>query len=232
MNCPILDVSWGDAARFCNWLQNGQPTSGTESTGTTETGSYTLNGGTSTAALMAVTRSSTATYVIPTENEWYKAAYYDPTLNGRAGGYWKYPTKSNTTPGNTLPDTGNNANYYWNGYSLTPVGDFILSPSPYGTFDQGGDAWQWNQTAVVPGSSRGVRGGSYDASAADMAFSYRDSGDPSVVGLTLVFVLQVPKRFQNPLRSHCWVRHWRESAQRIRRRKAVTRHCATLRRGL
>ena len=187
VNCPILDVSWGDAARFCNWLQNGQPTSGTESTGTTETGSYTLNGGTSTAALMAVTRSSTATYVIPTENEWYKAAYYDPTLNGGAGGYWKYPTKSNTTPGNTLPDTGNNANYYWNGYYLTPVGDFILSPSPYGTFDQGGDAWQWNQTAVVPGSSRGLRGGSYDSSAADLASSYRSSGDPSSDGAHLGF---------------------------------------------
>ena len=54
VNCPIFDVSWGDAARFCNWLDNGQPTSGTEATGTTETGAYTLNGGTSDAALMAV----------------------------------------------------------------------------------------------------------------------------------------------------------------------------------
>ena len=26
VNCPIFDVTWGDAARFCNWLQNGQPT--------------------------------------------------------------------------------------------------------------------------------------------------------------------------------------------------------------
>ena len=25
-NCPIFSVSWGDAARFCNWLENGQPT--------------------------------------------------------------------------------------------------------------------------------------------------------------------------------------------------------------
>ena len=42
-NCPIFDVTWGDAARFCNWLQNGQPTGG-EGPGTTETGAYTLNG--------------------------------------------------------------------------------------------------------------------------------------------------------------------------------------------
>ena len=45
-NCPISDVSWGDAARFVNWLANGQPT-GPEGPGTTETGTYTLNGGTS-----------------------------------------------------------------------------------------------------------------------------------------------------------------------------------------
>ncbi len=53
-NCPIFEISWGDAARFCNWLQNGQPTSGTEATGTTETGAYTLSGATSNTALNAV----------------------------------------------------------------------------------------------------------------------------------------------------------------------------------
>ena len=49
-NCPIFETAWGDAARFCNWLQNGQPTfpSGTpgEVTGSTETGAYTLDGDT------------------------------------------------------------------------------------------------------------------------------------------------------------------------------------------
>ena len=25
-NFPVNYVSWGDAARFCNWLQNNQPT--------------------------------------------------------------------------------------------------------------------------------------------------------------------------------------------------------------
>ena len=69
-NCPIYDVSWGDAARFVNWLANGQPTSGTESTGTTETGAYALNGATSQAALMAVpspahSGSNAAAYFLP-----------------------------------------------------------------------------------------------------------------------------------------------------------------------
>ena len=48
-NCPIFDVTWGDAARFCNWLQNGQPTypAGIRGSGrSTETGAYTLNGDT------------------------------------------------------------------------------------------------------------------------------------------------------------------------------------------
>ena len=44
-NHPVAIVSWGDAARFANWLNNGQP-NGAEGPGTTETGAYTLNGAT------------------------------------------------------------------------------------------------------------------------------------------------------------------------------------------
>ena len=109
-NMPVNYVSWGDAARFCNWLDNGQPV-GSEGPSTTEAGAYTLNGGTSLAALMAVTRNAGATYFIPSENEWYKAAYYKGGSSN--AGYWTYPTKSNTAPVNILSLTGpNNANFY------------------------------------------------------------------------------------------------------------------------
>jgi probable HAF family extracellular repeat protein len=171
VNCPAFNLSWGDAARFCNWLQNGQPTfpAGTpgEVAGSTETGAYTLK-----ADLMLVTRNAGATYFIPSENEWYKAAYYRG--GGTNSGYWLYPTQSNAVPGNTLPDPGNSANF--GNFTdltnhLTPVGAFSASPGPYGTFDMGGDVWQWNETNVQ--GYRGARGGGWFRGSADLLSSDR-----------------------------------------------------------
>ena len=72
-NKPVVWVDWGAAARFANWLNNGQPT-GAEDSSTTENGAYTLNGATSQAALVLVNRNPGARWFIPTEDEWYKAA--------------------------------------------------------------------------------------------------------------------------------------------------------------
>ena len=163
-NRPVNFVSWGDAARFTNWLTNNQPT-GLQDLTTTENGSYYLNGATTSAALLAVTRKANAKWVITSEDEWYKAAYYNP----KTGTYFAYPTSSNTPPGQDLTDaSGNNANYYTAPYVLpidsgiysTVVGQFQNSASPYGTFDQGGNVWEWNES-VVDGSYRGLRGGSF-----------------------------------------------------------------------
>ena len=49
---PVNVVSWGDVARFSNWMQNGQPT-GAQDLTTTEDGSYYLNGAMTDAALLA-----------------------------------------------------------------------------------------------------------------------------------------------------------------------------------
>lgn len=92
-NKPIVWVSWFDAARYCNWLHNNKPNTGVQNSSSTETGSYTLNGITSGNA---PARNANGTYYIPSENEWYKAAYYKGSSID--AGYWKYATQSNTDP--------------------------------------------------------------------------------------------------------------------------------------
>jgi len=194
---PVNWDNWGDAARFCNWLENGQPT-GPEGPGTTETGSYTLSGATTTAQLWAVTRNAGATYWIPTENEWYKAAYYKS--GGTNAGYWAYPTQASTSnpPSSTLSKTAtNNANFGYTGtnspnsWVLTPVGYFAGSPGPYGTYDQGGDLYDFTETAVQQSVDytgeglyvRVMRGGSYSKSTPiELASDYRAGADPAKYG--------------------------------------------------
>ena len=93
---------------FATGWQNGQPTTGVENLSTTEDGSYTLMAGRS-----SLLRKANAKYVIPSENEWYKSAYYDPNKGGSGvAGYWLYDTRSDSTPSNLLSSAGtNNANF-------------------------------------------------------------------------------------------------------------------------
>lgn len=183
---PVNYIGWGDAARFCNWLHNGQP-EGVQHIGTTEDGSYFLDGATSDTDLLAIMRMPDATWVIPSEDEWYKAAYYN------AGNrlYYDYPTSTHLAPSNVLSnpdlDPGNNANFYDFGYTIyvpyyrTIVGDFENSQGPYGTFDQGGNAWEWTE-AVVAGTHRGLRGGSFDDYEEDLLAANRGTYDDPTVG--------------------------------------------------
>ncbi len=181
-NRPVTWVSWGDAARFANWMHNGQPT-GTQNLATTEDGAYFVNGATW-FDLAAVPRKANATWVLPTEDEWYKAAYHKN--DGVTGNYWDYPMGSSAFPNNGNPggDTGNSANFYSGGYAIgspyyrTNVGFYSLSDSPYGTFDQGGNVWEWNETVVPLLSNRGVRGGVFANGSNDLRASVRSSGGP------------------------------------------------------
>ena len=190
---PVNYVSWGDAARFANWLDNGQPT-GAQGLSTTEDGSYFLNGATSDAAFIAVVRKPGATWVIPSEDEWYKAAYHKN--DGVTGNYHDYPTSSDTVPayvddsGNLSgtgtafteggTDPGNYATYNGDGgtagigspYYRTEVGEWENSESPYGTFDQGGNLWAWDE-AVFYGAYRGLRGAGYNNISDSLRASYR-----------------------------------------------------------
>ncbi len=197
-NRPVNYLSWGDSVRFANWLHNGQPT-GAQSLATTEDGSYYLNGATSNAALMAVTRKANATWVIPSEDEWYKAAYHKN--DGVTGNYFDYPTSSDSVPSNILgnpTDPGSNATYYNNGYTIsspyyrTEVGAHENSDSPYGTFDQGGNVWERNEAVLWV---RGLRGGAFgDYYWGGLLASSRNSGSPAHENRYIGFrVSQVPE---------------------------------------
>lgn len=101
-----------------------------------------------------------ASYWIATEDEWYKAAYYAPALNSGSGGYYDYPTQSNTAPTASGPtSTPNSANFGNVVGTVTDVGSYTGSASWYGTFDQGGNVWEWNEDWQTVAGPRSVRGG-------------------------------------------------------------------------
>jgi formylglycine-generating enzyme required for sulfatase activity len=181
---PVVYVSYYDALRFANWLHNGQ------GNGDTETGAYTITA--DGIADNTITRNDEATVFVPSENEWYKAAYYDPALPG----YYDHPAGTDDVIGCVVPasDTGNSANCGNAVGALTDVGAYGLSVSPYGTFDQGGNVWEWNEQTA--GSGRGLRGGSWNFPAGFTAASGPDQIDPKLgyshVGLRLAS-LPVPE---------------------------------------
>jgi formylglycine-generating enzyme required for sulfatase activity len=187
-------VSFFDAMRFTNWLQNGQ------GSGSTESGVYTIGDG------LNEIRNPSATYFIPSEDEWYKAAYHKNNgVTGGAANYFEYPTStdavpySDQPPGSGAPTQSNMANYYSNdfianGYNdgfavtgstiynccsqnyLTDVGAYTASLSPYGTFDQGGNVWEWNEAVSSTYFFRGLRGGEWEADSDVLSASYRLDG--------------------------------------------------------
>ena len=198
-NRPVNYVSWGDSARFANWLHNDQPT-GPQGLGTTEDGAYDLtatsglfnpdgsyDGGMMSATLQSVNRGTDWQWAIPSEDEWYKAAYYDPDKSGGAG-YWDYATGTDSVPSNVLDSGGNNATFgngpvYFEDLTIdspfyrTEAGAHENSESPYGTFDMMGNVLEWNEALISdsgaggPLDARGLRGGNF--------YHFPDNGLPS-----------------------------------------------------
>jgi sulfatase modifying factor 1 len=214
-NRPITYVSWFDAARFANWMSNGQPT-GEQNATTTENGAYLISGTVAASAKNAVNPNTglPPIYFIPTENEWYKAAYYRyPGWNNPSGtDYFAYATQSNTDPGNIVSSLPNQANFYdgdyavkpWLSYSatrnyLTDVGVFTSSGSFYGTFDQNGNVGEWNDLSGTANTSRGIRGGHWNTSSSFLlSAESRGTGIPSFEGNMVGFRLAAPVAVPEP----------------------------------
>ena len=199
---PVNYVSWFDAARVSNWLMNG----GTSSS-STETGAYTFIGGQTTGNAPAV--NSGATVYIPTEDQWYKAAYYKGGSTN--AGYWNYATQSDLAPTavtagltgiGSSGSTGNFANYNsaasWNGETgnVTTVGT-NGGASAYDAFDMSGNVFEWNDLTGAAGSSRGVRGGVWGSDAFSLSSSGRNtispSGEDFLMGFRLASPVAVPE---------------------------------------
>lgn len=186
-NNPVNYVTWLDAARFVNWLHNGQ------SNGSTETGVYTIDNG------LTESRSSDATFFLPSEDEWYKAAYHDASA-GVNGIYFDFADGTDSGPFSNQPEDDPTAANYYNynnringfndGYAvigspqqpttenpLTNVGAYSENVSAYGTFDQNGNVWEWNETLTNP-FFRGTRGGGWTSIYNTLRAAKRDMVDP------------------------------------------------------
>ena len=193
---PVIYVSWFDAARVANWYQNGATSSSS-----TETGAYTLVSGQTTGTAPAVNLG--ATFYIPTEDQWYKAAYYKG--GGTSAGYWDYATQSDAVPTTVTADstgigsagsTGNFANYNqdadWNSQNgnVTTVGT-NGGPSAYGAFDMTGNVFEWNDLTGAAGS-RGQRGGNYRGTTASLSSSFSNTLGAPIEGNNFGFRLASP----------------------------------------
>ena len=156
-NHPVNSVTWYSAIRFANWFGHGQGNDDTE------TGAFTLaplgpggvpiNGD-------SPTRNSGATVFLPSESEWYKAAYY----NSATSSYFQFPTSTNTLPTASGPTAlPNHANYDSVVANPTDVGAYSSTKSPYGAFDMGGNVLNWNEAFTDLGfeTTRGFGGAAF-----------------------------------------------------------------------
>jgi formylglycine-generating enzyme required for sulfatase activity len=169
---PVNYVSFWDATRFANWLHNGQPTGAQDDT-TTEDGAYTLT--TTDITNNTVTRNEGAAAFVTSEDEWYKAAYYDPGTTS----YFDYPAGSDAQTVCAVPGaTANTANCSSVNGDVTDVGSYTGAASPNGTFDQGGNTWEWNE-AIISGTFRGMRGGGFADGPGPIAASFRGALNPA-----------------------------------------------------
>ena len=171
---PVNYVSWVDAARFVNWLENGAPAdANSDPDAVTETGTYDMAAyelAISTRDLSEIPdppANPDASWFLPIFDEWYKAAFYDPFDPDATDGYWLYPMQTNDVTC-ALPGGGGTANCE-GPFSLQGtvfVAAYPNSNGHYGTSNQGGNVREWTEELFQLGPSGPVRapnlGGGYN----------------------------------------------------------------------
>jgi formylglycine-generating enzyme required for sulfatase activity len=182
---PATSVSWNEAARFVNWLNT--------STGGTAAYKFTTNGVNDDIALWQSGeagydasnpyRNSLAKYVLPSYNEWYKAAYHSS-----GGTYYDFANGSNTRPTAVTGGTAANTAVYSHTGEAMPTGPADVTNagglSPYGVMGLGGNAYEWDESSSdlannSGSSSRGFRGSDWGSSSNFLSSSARLLLSPS-----------------------------------------------------
>ena len=207
-NKPATNVSWNKAARYVNWLnikEGLQPAYYFTTSGVNDDITLWSSGEAWQLGGENLYRHKDAKYFLPSEDEWYKAAYYKS--GGTTAGYWLYPTGSDTAPVGTIGSTNADQAVYNDGIILPsePANvDQAGGLSPYGAMGQGGNTLEWNETAFdgnndSVGETRTNRGGWWDSSSGwlQSGFSGRTNNNPgnglSNVGLRVAsFVPPAP----------------------------------------
>jgi hypothetical protein len=183
-NQSAVWISWYAAAAFVNWLNT---STGHQSAYNLaySNGSYSMDLWHSSDAgydPRNFYRNKNALYVLPSEDEWYKAAYG----KSDGSGYYLYTTASDIPPIPVSSGTNSGTAVYWQDYYHGPSSVYEAGGlSSYGTMGQGGNVWQWLENAYIGSNtnsteSRTIRGGSWYDNSPTALESYRTSFDPSV----------------------------------------------------
>lgn len=165
-NKPATGIGWYEAALFTNWLNTSQ---GYAPAYNFASGSFALwtpsDAGYNSSNRF---RNTLARYVLPTRDEWYKAAFYNPSTST----YSYAPDGTNYMPKAVASGTDPNT-AVWNNNSRGPGGpaDITLAGglSPFGVMGLGGNAQEWSESFALgvdannPSSLRSVWGGSWDS---------------------------------------------------------------------
>lgn len=150
-NAPVVDITWHDAARYCNWLTSGNA----------NVGAYVVDGANKVTAITAHSGSAMDSlvtaygevYVLPSEDEWYKAAYYT------GSGYSKYANGSNLNG-----DIVQGGEAMFNTNTVWAVGSGL--PEQNGTVNMMGNVWEWQEDGFSNAfpTYAALRGGSFATS--------------------------------------------------------------------
>jgi formylglycine-generating enzyme required for sulfatase activity len=180
---PAAFIDWFEAAAFVNFLNTDRGLTPAYDL-SWDGESWSMNLWTSADAWQLggenLYRHKDAFYFLPSEDEWFKAAYYKG--GGASAGYWDYPTQENAPP-TAVPSGVLAGTAVYDGQS-GPAEVFNNGGlSPYGSRGMGGNAAEWTESAWdgLNNSSiedRTVRGVDWFASVDQLGSFYRDINAP------------------------------------------------------